>query len=120
VKFAQQELMFALIFRAVVIGRYHDAHAGDLIVQGNEPGPMMFLAIKNQRVAAGCTGIADASDHLRKNRCLAIVATTTFFASHSGIAKKSSLPGSVHEYFRCDVLECAVCADAHATNCIAV
>ena len=32
VKLAQQELMFALIFRAVVIGGHHDANADDLVV----------------------------------------------------------------------------------------
>ena len=32
VKLAQQELMFALIFRAVINAGYHDANADDLVV----------------------------------------------------------------------------------------
>ena len=32
VKLAHQELMFALIFRAVVVGGHHDPNADDLVV----------------------------------------------------------------------------------------
>src|SRR5206468_12413472 len=76
----------ALIFRAVVIGRHHDAHAGYLIVQWNEPGPMVFLAIKNQRVATRRTWIPDTSHDLRENRRLTIVAAAKFLARNFAAA----------------------------------
>ena len=53
---------------------------------------MMFLAIKNQRVPARCTRIADTSKHLRENRHLSIVAAANFFTNDTGIGKKGSRP----------------------------
>src|SRR5689334_10048420 len=62
---AQQELMFALVFLAVVIGRYYHADADQFVVERNEPGPMTFSAIKDQRIPAGHAWVADRSGDLR-------------------------------------------------------